>query len=121
VTKLRVCPKCGYEESPIWRNTLRRLYTSHAHIEDLKIWEPELAKELIEKKYVYRNGVKYKLTKKGSHVHKIEAKFCQDPNPKSDKITEPTTEKCKSRILGRMKNQAKLLDDAFPERGSDKK
>lgn len=108
------CPYgyCIYELA-IWRNTLRRLFTRHCHIDDLTIWEPELARELIEKRYVFKNGVKYKLTKKGSHVHMIPARLCADPRPESDRITEPDTEKCKSRILGRMENQRVLFSKDF--------
>jgi hypothetical protein len=39
----------------------------------------------------------------------IPARLCADPNPDSPKITEPNTEKSKSRILGRMKNQRPLF------------
>lgn len=88
---------------------MRRLYTEHCHIDDLKQWKPEFAAELIEKKYISRNGVKYKLNKGGNHVHRIEAKLCQDPNPHSDKITEPNTEKSKSRVLGLRRNGQCIL------------
>lgn len=97
---MHICPKCGYEQPAIWRNTLRRLYTEHCHINDLEVWDPKLAAELKDKKYVFRKGVKYKLNKAGNHVHRIEAKLCQDPNPLSDKITEPNTEKHKARVMG---------------------
>ena len=105
------CPygDCIYE-LPIWRNTLNRLFTRYCHIEDLQIWNPELAEELKEKRYVFRNGVKYKLNKKGSHVHMIPAKLCKDPRPESDKITEPDTEKSKSAILGKLKQQKTLQE-----------
>ena len=108
---MSVCPYAGcIYELPIWRNTLRRLYTRHCHIEDLKVWNPQLAVELIEKKYVYENGVKYKLNKKGSHVHMIPARLCADSRPESPRITEPDTEKSKARVLGKLKNQTRLLD-----------
>jgi hypothetical protein len=107
---MKECPygDCIYE-TPIWRNTLRRLYTRYCHIEDLKVWNPQLASEMIQKRYVFLNGVKYKLNKKGSHIHMIPAHLCADPRPESPKITEPNTEKSKSRILGRMKNQSVLV------------
>jgi len=111
IKTMKECPygDCIYE-LPIWRNTLRRLYTRHCHIEDLKEWNPKLAQELMEKRYVFLNGVKYKLNKKGSHVHMIPARLCQDPNPLSNKITEPTTEKHKARVLGKEKCQRRLLE-----------
>lgn len=108
-TKEHICPygDCVYE-LPIWRNTLRRLFTRHCHIDDLKVWKPQLGEELQQKRYVYRNGVKYKLNKHGNHIHMIPAKLCQDSRPESDSITEPNTEKSKSRILGKLKNQRRL-------------
>jgi hypothetical protein len=75
----------------------------------LEAWNPCLAEKLLKTGYFYENGVKYKLNRKGSHVHMIPARMCADPRPESPKITEPNTEKSKARILGRMKNQ-KLLE-----------
>jgi hypothetical protein len=109
---MRVCPKCGYEDPPIWRNTLRRLYTDHCHIEDLKIWEPQLAQLILEKKYVCLNGVKYKLNRKGSHVHRIMAKHCKYPDVANPSIMEPDTEKSKARLLGRQRFQKELILEA---------
>jgi hypothetical protein len=107
---MKVCPygDCVYE-LPIWRNTLRRLYTRHCHIEDLKIWNKQLAEELILKRYIYRDGVKYKLNKKGSHVHMIPARLCGDPRPESPSIIEPDKEKHKARILGMKRDGQRLL------------
>jgi hypothetical protein len=113
---MRVCPKCGYQDAPIWRNTLRRLYQQHCHINDLEIWNPELAADLKEKRYVFKNGVKYKLNSKGTHVHRIDAFLCADPRPESPKITEPNTEKHKARVLGIRRNgQRRLLEEKTNE------
>lgn len=110
---MRVCPKTCYLFSPIWRNTLRRLYTQHAHIDDVEAEDPELAKVLRDKKYVYRDGVKYRLNKSGTHVHRIAATLCQNPDPFNPSITEPNTEKSKARILGvKVKNQRRLLEES---------
>lgn len=107
--KMHTCPKCGYEQPAIWRNTLRRLYTEHCHINDLEQWEPELAAALKKKRYVYLNGTKYRLNKNGNHVHRIEAKLCAYPEPTNERITEPNTEKSKARVLGIQHNGQKQL------------
>jgi hypothetical protein len=103
-----ICPECGYEDEPIWRNTLRRLYSQHCHISDLDIWNPQLAEKLKKEKYVFLNGVKFKLNKKGSHVHRIAANKCKYPSPRDPRITEPDTEKAKARMIGRLPNQQRL-------------
>jgi len=110
---MRDCPKCGYQEPPIWRNTLKRLYLQHCYIDDLEPWDPDLAAELRKNKFAVKDGVKYALNKKG-YVHKIDAFLCANPDPKSHSMSEPSKEKHKARILGRERNQ-KLLQ--FSEEG----
>ena len=105
---MRQCPKCGFKDAPIWRHTLRRLYTDHCHISDLELWEPELARLLKEKRYVCVAGVKYKLNRKGTHVHRIAAEMCAYPDPANPSITEPEQEKHKARVLGRRPLQQRL-------------
>jgi len=119
---LRVCPRCGFRDSPIWRNRMaKRLYVQYCRIDELIEWEPELAKELQEKKYVFKNGVKYKLTLKG-YVERIDAFLCAHPEPNNPSISEPHFEKHKAKLIGyNPKFQRKLFGDSFPEYGSDKK
>lgn len=95
---MRVCPECGYEDHPIWRNTKWRYFTEHCHINELEIWNPELANELkalgVGKtlfKNLHGHIVKYRLNKKGSHVHRIPAKLTT--KPLSESVAEPNTEK----------------------------
>lgn len=105
---MKTCPKCGFEDPPIWRNTLRQLFTEHCHINDLEIWNPELAAALKEKRYICINGTKYKLNKKGSHVHRIAARYCKYSSESNPSIQEPDTESGKARILGKKKGQTTL-------------
>jgi len=106
---MKICPNCGYLDPAIWRHTLRRLFSEYCHISDLEIWNPDLATILKEKKYVCIKGVKYKLNKKGSHVHRIAAHLCKYPDPRDPRITEPNTEKSKVRVLGKLPNQCRLF------------
>lgn len=46
---MRVCPKCGYMDSPVWRHVRHRIYTDYCRVDDLEPWEPALY-ALLEKK-----------------------------------------------------------------------
>jgi len=109
---MRKCPKCGFSEPPIWRQTLRRLYTEYCHIDDLDPWNPELARQLRERKYVCLDGVKHRLNSVG-YVHRIDAFLYASPDPLNPSITEPNKEKHKARIIGRSpKSQRELILEA---------
>lgn len=108
---MRICPVCGHRDLPIWRHTAGRLYTDHCHISDLEEWEPELAAEIKAKGYVCKNGVKYKLNRKGTHVHRIACDYCAYPEPSNPRIVEPEKEKHKARLLGKLKCQRTLVLD----------
>lgn len=110
---LKHCPKCGYQEPPIWRHTFRRLYTEHCYIDDLDPWDADLAAELRKKKFVVKDGVRYALNKKG-YVHRIDIFLCANPDPHSHSMNEPVKEKHKARILGKQRNQKLLM---FSEEG----
>lgn len=107
---MRICPQCGYKETPIWRNTLRRLYTEYCHIGELEAFEPDLANILKEKKFVSINGIKYKLNKSGTHVHRIPAYLCAHPEPNDQRILEPDKETHKCKFIPWPPNQKKLLE-----------
>jgi endogenous inhibitor of DNA gyrase (YacG/DUF329 family) len=107
---MRKCPRCGFEEPPIWRNTAHRLYTQHCFLTDLEEWDRELADVLRVQKYVFRDGFKYRLSPKGI-VHRIEAACCRWPDPKNPSLNEPHTEKHLSRLVGREMHVQPL----FPE------
>ena len=113
---MRVCPNCGHKDLPIWRHTFRRLYTDHCHINDLEIWDPQLAELIKKKRYVCIKGVKYKLNRKGTHIHRIAAELCAYPSPLNSSIREPEKEKHKARVLGRRKEQKKLLEEEITEK-----
>jgi hypothetical protein len=112
--KMRVCPKCGYRDPPIWRNTARRLYQEHCHITDLELWNPKLADILKNQKFVCINGVKYKLNPKGTYVHRIDAHLCAYPRENDPRITEPNKEKHKARVLPARANQRRLDEEIKP-------
>lgn len=47
---LFVCPACGWEDRPCWRNHQHQLYTSYCHIEELEALDSALAAEIKNQK-----------------------------------------------------------------------
>lgn len=43
---MRICPKCGYREPECWRNLRWSLYVEYCHLDELEVFEPELAAEI---------------------------------------------------------------------------
>lgn len=41
-----VCPKCGFKDSPCWRSSHWRRYSVYCRLDELEVWEPEIAKQL---------------------------------------------------------------------------
>lgn len=70
---MRVCPKCGYHESPIWRPSIAHREIDFCRFEDFQQEHPKLAEKLLESQQ--RKGTKnvvedeiyaYHLTKGGN-------------------------------------------------------
>ena len=59
---MRVCPICGYCDPPIWRHKRHRLFTCYCHLDDLKLFEPDLAEALEKKRDLKLLGYIYHLT-----------------------------------------------------------
>ena len=94
-----ICHRCGYADSPEWKNMPWRRYTSYCHIDELS--DEELKKLIISKGNVRIPPYKYHLTDSG-YVHRIAIRDSR--NPKSEDITEPPMEKPKDPF------QRKLLE-----------
>jgi len=100
---LRICPKCGFSDSPIWRNKMAlRLYVQYCHIEELDSFEPEVAAALrkSENHYLFKDGIKYRLNPQG-YVDRVDAFLCAHPEPDNPSISEPQKEKHKAKLIRR--------------------
>ena len=62
---MSVCPKCGWEDSPCWRNARFYMYCSTCRIDELELFEPEIAKRLKEQTPIEIPPFHYKLTRYG--------------------------------------------------------
>jgi hypothetical protein len=93
----------------------KRLYVQYCRIDELMDWEPELAKELQQKKYVFKNGVKYKLTPK-DYVERIDAFLCAHPEPENPSLSEPHFEKHKAKLIKRNPRFQSSLYDIITEK-----
>jgi len=69
-----VCPKCGFEELPCWRNNRWQPYGQICKIHELEVFNPELTKKLKEEIKVEDQHYYYQLTKTG-WVHRIRKEF----------------------------------------------
>jgi len=88
---------------------MHRLYEQYCRLDELYDWEPELAKLIEEKGYIFQEGVKYKLNE-DKMVLKIDAHLCAYPEPSNPSITEPSKEKHKARVFGPKPNQTRLSE-----------
>lgn len=71
---MRICPKCGYREHPIWRPRRSRVFCDYAKTEDIKYILPELYTN-IEKahpEFYFDGHFIYHITKTGLNIEKIE-------------------------------------------------
>jgi len=66
---MRQCPKCGYVDDALWRNSLRPL-TQFMPLSDFELIEPIIAKELSEKQNAIKEPFLYHLTR-GLNVERV--------------------------------------------------
>ena len=71
---MRVCPKCGFEEHPMWRPRRSRVFCDYVKSETLEYNDPELFKKISDvHPDVYFDGhFVYHITRTGLNVEKIE-------------------------------------------------
>ena len=73
---MRVCPKCGYRQSECWRNKRWHLYAEYCHIEELEVFEPDLAMEIREQlpryKYPLKRGPFFYMISRTGHVSRLD-------------------------------------------------
>jgi len=83
---MRVCPKCGHRDLPIWHNAWHKRFTDVTTLEDVKFWDKELAKKLEDNPSLYFDGLyNYKISKHGYVVrilreHAIGPSSCEEPH-----------------------------------------
>jgi len=68
-----VCQKCGWREYPNWRSHRWTLYAVYCRIDELEVFQPEIAKVLKEKiEYVDEHGYLYHYAVKSGIVIRIQ-------------------------------------------------
>ena len=104
---MRVCPKCGYEDPPCWRNNPHTNYTQYCHLEELEVWDKALAEEIKKTRHdITKDGYIYHLTKTSNHVKRIAQKDAKSPL----KFGEPDQESGRPAFRFYAKNQSRLLE-----------
>lgn len=74
---MRICPRCGHVDPECWRHLRWSLYPDYCHIEELLEFEPDLAKEILDRRPTVKGPLKrgvfvYMLTK-SMHVRRMSA------------------------------------------------
>jgi len=69
-----VCPKCGFEDLPCWRNNKWQPYGQICKIHELESFDKELANRLRKETRFEDENYFYQLTKTG-WVHRIRKEF----------------------------------------------
>lgn len=61
-----ICPHCGFRDFACWHSSHWFLHTMTCKLEDLEVWQPEIAKKLKENKEIEPgDGYWYKVSKFG--------------------------------------------------------
>lgn len=76
---MKICPKCGFEDNPMWRVRKSRQFCDYVKTETLEYNEPHLFMKIKEKhpeKYFDGHFV-YHITRTGMNVERIEKTYFQ--------------------------------------------
>jgi len=67
------CPKCGFEDSPIWKASKWRRYSVYCNREELEGEDPDLlgALSVAPDGWVFRAPYWYKITKNGRVIYRM--------------------------------------------------
>lgn len=74
---MKVCPKCGYREPPIWLNHQFQQHVTYARVEDFEQYYPNLAKQIVKAGYVTSDEYcYYRRSKKGApFIHRWSKEY----------------------------------------------
>jgi len=108
---MRVCPKCGYKDPPIWRSQTHKRYTDYCHKDELLYWNKPLYEKLTKNKLITTITIppfRYHITKAG-YIHRIALINLANPNnPRS--MEEPDMEQPKHRYHIETKKLEEFLE-----------
>ena len=105
---MRICPKCGYTDLPIWRFAKYKRFTSYCRADELENWDAKLlAKIPLNRIVIEIDGYRYQRKKSGyiERIHRLDCMY-----PSQLKMNEPPMEHWREGLRRReLKNQTKLL------------
>ena len=109
---MRVCPKCGHQDAPVWRFAKFKRFTHYCRADELEVWDPKLVSEIpLNGQVVEINDYRYKRKKSGyiERIHKIDCAY-----PVLLKMDEPEmesgSEKVRRKLVSWSNKQTKLLE-----------
>jgi hypothetical protein len=65
------CPKCGFKDSACWRNSRYVIYAVYCTLDELTIFEPEIAVMLQHEKEVVNGPYLYRKRGRANHIYRI--------------------------------------------------
>ena len=89
---MRKCPCCGHSDMP-WKNRRFTLFTSYCHIEELEVFNPDLAEQIKQSPKFYSDELFNYRLKKDGFVFRILKADAKEPNS----MYEPPAEKHRKR------------------------
>ena len=66
-----VCPNCGFRDSPCWRNSRFVIYAVYTTLDELQLWEPEVAVLLKDNKRVEFGVYVYWRRGRANHIYRM--------------------------------------------------
>jgi len=73
VMSLFICPKCGFQDEPVWKSSKWRLYSVYCHTTELEAFNASLVQKLKDSKdgWVFDNPYWYKINRKGNIIYRM--------------------------------------------------
>jgi len=65
------CPRCGFKDAPCWRTSRFVIYAVYCTLDELSVWEPELAEKLKSEKRVDHGPYIYYRRGRQNHIYRI--------------------------------------------------
>ena len=94
---MRICPKCGYHDSSVWRPRANRPYCEYSSVDNVGYSQPELIQKIreAEPNPYYDGHFVYHISKTGKNVERIELELFKTmrwgQQPTEKRGNEPTT------------------------------
>lgn len=81
------CPTCGFKDSACWRTSRFVIYAVYCTLDELEVFEPEVAAKLKEEKRIVLGPYVYYKRGRANHIYRIHKEL--EAFTKSNKTEKP--------------------------------